>query len=452
MNNRNNQSMPIPVMQQQNPRNGQITHTWAPSEGVNNAAPFNPNGPSPSFFSNETRNFKKPDEYAHLPQHPHIKDTKGVQPNNFYQNNPGYVNVINTPFEPPKEIHMTSVTMSGDESVIKNDSNKINSHVISVDSRNRDTTKYPNPNDYRIYLTNPLYEVKSVSLVTASLPRSQTLINSTNNTFEYNSVVKTLEPGNYTIDELTAALTYHINNDPTANIALSQASGKINELTTSGLTAGKKYKLKSDALDSSIDGIYIATSTTTLQTWPIAKPIGFLSDPGDVKFIEINNIAYLSKNTKTYNKIIFISDSSKLLDFARSSESHNPLHNILGCDMSQTINTRYVSPRYPNLAEQGYIKLEIEELEILETSGKTEDGNRTSHVVHKKENSFGKIIWAVKQDEMHYFKLDYNIIKRFHNPKPSLSSLSIKWKNWDDSLYDFNGLEHSMTIEVTSKN
>lgn len=410
----------------------------------------------PPQLSTETRGFQRSPNYAQLPQKPLIPDSIHVEANNYYnQRYDGFENLhrdggrVEARAGQVNNMDMVSVSMTGQETVIKTDRNKINSHVISVDSRNRDTTKYPNPNDYRIYLTNTLHEIKSVSLVTASLPRSQTLINSTNNTFEYDTVTKTLESGNYTIDELTAAITYHINDAPTVGITLSQSS--MNELTTTGLTAGKKYKLAS-LLDTSIDGIYIATSTTALQTWPIAKPIGFLSDPGDVKSIEITNVAYLSKNTKTYNKIMFISDSSKLLEFAKSSESHNPLHNILGCDMSQTINTRYTSPRYPNLAEQGYVKLEIEELEILETSGKTEDGDKTSHVVHKKENSFGKIIWAVKQDEMHYFKLDYNIIKRFHNPKPSLSSLSIKWKNWDDSLYDFNGLEHSMTLEITSKN
>ena len=47
-------------------------------------------------------------------------------------------------------------------------------HTLSIDSSQRDTSVYQNPNNYVITLENPIYNVKDIRLVSARIPTPQT--------------------------------------------------------------------------------------------------------------------------------------------------------------------------------------------------------------------------------------------------------------------------------------
>lgn len=71
-------------------------------------------------------------------------------------------------------------------------------YTLDIDSSERDPILYPNQNDYVIDLKNqPLYDVTKITLVSAKIPNSQLLINSTNNTFSIDNVDFTLANTNY---------------------------------------------------------------------------------------------------------------------------------------------------------------------------------------------------------------------------------------------------------------
>jgi hypothetical protein len=55
---------------------------------------------------------------------------------------------------------------------------------INVDSRDRDRTLYPDTNDYGVTLREPLYNVTSVELVSAEIPKSEYFLDDTNNLME----------------------------------------------------------------------------------------------------------------------------------------------------------------------------------------------------------------------------------------------------------------------------
>lgn len=57
---------------------------------------------------------------------------------------------------------------------------------LDVVSDQRDPIKWSNPNDYEVTLNRELYNVTNIKLIAAQIPLSQTLINSTNNTFPIN--------------------------------------------------------------------------------------------------------------------------------------------------------------------------------------------------------------------------------------------------------------------------
>jgi len=71
-------------------------------------------------------------------------------------------------------------------------------YTLDIDSSERDPILYPNQNEYVIDLKNQLiYDVTKITLVSAKIPNSQLLINSTNNTFSIDNTDFTLANTNY---------------------------------------------------------------------------------------------------------------------------------------------------------------------------------------------------------------------------------------------------------------
>lgn len=125
-------------------------------------------------------------------------------------------------------------------------------HTLDIDSGDRDPTLYPNTNDYVIDLTNPVYNVSKISLISARIPNSQLLIHERNNTFTINSTTVSLENKNYTASELATEI-----NTRSADVTSSVYDAKTNtiELTFSGSSTVKFY-----------DGIHGYTSSNAYTT------------------------------------------------------------------------------------------------------------------------------------------------------------------------------------------
>jgi hypothetical protein len=79
-------------------------------------------------------------------------------------------------------------------------------YTLDIDSGDRDPIIYPDSGDYVIHLKTPVYNVKNISLVSARIPNSQTLINQYNNTFTIGSTDISLPNGQYTLAELADAI------------------------------------------------------------------------------------------------------------------------------------------------------------------------------------------------------------------------------------------------------
>jgi hypothetical protein len=79
-------------------------------------------------------------------------------------------------------------------------------HTLDIHSGDRDPILYPDSGDYVIHLKTPVYNVKNISLVSARIPNSQTLINQYNNTFTIDSTDISLPNGQYTLAELADAI------------------------------------------------------------------------------------------------------------------------------------------------------------------------------------------------------------------------------------------------------
>ena len=102
---------------------------------------------------------------------------------------------------------------------------------VSVDSRGRDKTLYPNPNNFNIFLDKTFYNVKKIKLISLEFPNTDAVINTNNNTIYWqnqedidNDITvsikgityypiysTTLHIGSYTVTSLQTEITLQLN-------------------------------------------------------------------------------------------------------------------------------------------------------------------------------------------------------------------------------------------------
>ena len=118
----------------------------------------------------------------------------------------------------------------------------------------------------------------------------------------------------------------------------------------------------------------------------------------------------------------------------------NSIGNIIGFSRSNFTNSNtYISNYQYNLNGERYILLNILNLENLVGVSSTV------------KNSFGKITLSSDVNGIRYFSTnDYLIKKLFLPPLAKLDNFNIKFAQYDGSLYDFGGLEHSLSFKITT--
>lgn len=77
-------------------------------------------------------------------------------------------------------------------------------HTLDIDSSERDYAQYSDPSDYVIDLKNRIYDIRKISLISARIPLSQTLIHERNNTFSIDNIDIVLPNKSYTDGDLLA--------------------------------------------------------------------------------------------------------------------------------------------------------------------------------------------------------------------------------------------------------
>lgn len=102
-------------------------------------------------------------------------------------------------------------------------------YTLDIDSSERDPIAYPDPADYVIELTNYIYNVKKISLVSARIHSSQLLINARNNTFAISGTTVSLANYNYSGKTLAQELV-----DKSSNVTSAVYDSNINSITMTG--------------------------------------------------------------------------------------------------------------------------------------------------------------------------------------------------------------------------
>jgi len=110
-------------------------------------------------------------------------------------------------------------------------------YILVVDSSERDTNVYTEPNDYTVFLNRPLYNVTKIELVSARIPLSQYIVDAHNNIVIVDSVSYTITPGNYaTGTALAAQLKTDLNPSVINNVTYDDDTQKLSFKGTTQFT------------------------------------------------------------------------------------------------------------------------------------------------------------------------------------------------------------------------
>jgi len=154
----------------------------------------------------------------------------------------------------------------------------LNKHIkffdVIIDSRDRNTDKYTEPNEYVLDLEREMYNIISLELISAEIPNSEYIINSDNNLLHFEesngtSIISTIPIGNYTLATLAAAIQTQMNNDGGSTYTVTTNDfARITEVFTENnsritSTASDPFKL----FDSDLDTFWLSSSVPASFTY-----------------------------------------------------------------------------------------------------------------------------------------------------------------------------------------
>lgn len=281
--------------------------------------------------------------------------------------------------------------------------NSTNPAILVIDSANRNTDKYPEPNNYTIRFPKQYKEVTSLELLVASIPNSGYVIESGHNLFHYQETTAQVLADEYYTVEL-----------PIGNWSISEiASNLATELTDQSTLEGNNY-------------IYTVTVNTHTNQITISQNNG--SDPNAVfNMLFRGNIeTCIDGSSRTlYRK----GSIAKMLGFSKQD---------------YTGSFSYTGDYAYDLVQDKYIVLDL---------GK--NNSRTDSTNQTVQDSFCIIPLNLAVNNFQYNKdcdgiANDRYIKFFSEPIPSFEQISIKFLNSDGDLFNFNGHDHFLEFEIVS--
>jgi hypothetical protein len=345
-------------------------------------------------------------------------------------------------------------------------------YILVVDSRDRNTTKFPNPAKYTLDLNNHYKDIVEVELLSAFVPKSEYTITTGVNDTLYLKMGDTsynLGSDNVILDSSENPLAIPVAKD--ANIhKISVPAGLYNK---SDLGDALEYNLKL------VDTHFKVSYSKFLDKYTISNEGNFQllfysrEDPhGSYEYIKNSTYTYAIKEVGgtlvskfssfqerlyymrrylpstegrtgdviTINDVDYAAIEPYLEEvFIGEKERQYPkscIGKMLGFNnVNLAGNTQYQAQNRPHLDGESYILLKIPQFHRYHSH---------KQVVHK---SFAKIPLLYSYDFEH--TKNYGNSKRFNPPLHKLDKLHISFVTREGRLYDFNGKEHVLNFAIT---
>ena len=265
----------------------------------------------------------------------------------------------------------------------------INTNYLTIDSRDRNTDIFIQPNAYQIHLPEEYDDVIKVELITAEIPKSGYLIETYNNILHFQELNSQVSNNSYYEAEI---ITGDYTKD-TITMAIANAMNLAGQSSYNVFIIDGKIKIQSD-----LGG-------------------------GDNIFNLILKQGYENYGLDTIRSKYMLFSSGRTLGFkcVNLTEANN-----------------YTAHKSITFQGEDYIMLEIPELEGL-----------IDNVQGDNTLDFTKILLNSEPGKITFYS-DLYIYPSIKTYKQSLklSRLTINFKVFGNYLYNFNGLEHSMTFRI----
>jgi hypothetical protein len=262
---------------------------------------------------------------------------------------------------------------------------------ITIDSRDRNHDVFQNPNSYTVDLGAIYTDVYKVELITAEIPKGGYLIES------YNNIIHFQETNNQVTSN-----TYYEAEIPVGNYTSAELLTKI---------ASQMSAIGQSAYTVSLDSI---------NRVKIESDLG----GGDGIF----NIIF-KQGVEVYG-----------IDELRSKYMPFTIARTIGfdCKNHTSLDTYTADNRIP-LQSDDYVVLEIPEFK-----GIIDDPHGDG------QNDFAKILLDCEQGDTAFYSNQLYVLQKTFNPRIELSKITVNFKVHGGYLYNFHGLEHSLTFRIQS--
>lgn len=213
-------------------------------------------------------------------------------------------------------------------------------HTLEIDSSERDYSKYPDPHDYVIDLKNEIYDIQKITLLSARIPNSQTLIHTHNNTFSIDSSTISLPNRSFTNgDDLASNIADHITNidvtyDSNTNALTWLNNGGTDQILKFGDGVNARY---ASGTDDTLSNLITSYDTTPHQIFGlppqnITIPANGTYTDGSINLRGPNALLLrLGVGSETFNKDVYVREpfyTGQLLlngDFVNYTSSDDPV-------------------------------------------------------------------------------------------------------------------------------
>lgn len=284
-------------------------------------------------------------------------------------------------------------------------------HVIVVDSASRDTTIYPSPSRYRVYLNSSLQNVISCDLLSVGYPNVAYFCKSTNNKFVMEECIK----------------------------------GVVNQVA---------FQIPSGHYDGSMLAIELArmiNALTNAQAGTLPYMVDFVFQRGKLVFKAKPTNVDKFRLLFTPHDGIPTGTCNVLLGFPGQDTVWNTDSAVAGVDPQDPYYMgALVSPSYINLFGDLYVYLSSPELNCSfhETSYNRSLDNA---IVPAVANAFAKLSVYDESGSVSFYSANTatQVSRFFKPPLGRLESLEFLWLTKDGNLVDFHNMDSSFVLKFT---
>ena len=359
------------------------------------------------------------------------------------------------------KIPLENIDLTKIEKQVPKKTKVVNKHNIIVDSRQRDYTIYPNPNNYLIDLSESHRNVERIELIAAMMPKTEYNINSDNNLMlvTINGLTQSLllTPGQYLIGtNVYGNINYIANGNNVVTGLLSEVQRVLNThpnsnndfnvflVTTPGSVGGTGQN------SSVLNRIAITNNTIafsidfTNQNYSSGSPFRVLGFYKQVYNSSTDNVIYATDDLGTCTQ-------TDLTNATTHTISINSIVSVFDYNLNEDPQYLIMELEFGNRSAERIESSDIttnQKFAIIIYDANFPDNIQT---VNSSTNANGSIQINVnrqpgKLKALKGSDFDKKIVK--FNPPITLENFKISFYKYNNTLYNFNNREHMLAFEI----